>query len=388
MSGSDEPSVFTVGERVRVSRLVFRPDLNGTTSVVLKPLDANDRICVAYFLKPLSVRPENLMRVPSDEPTDWIINDDRRGPWCLVENCRRTPLGDIDECDKFVVAVSLVLALSGAPMQQQHFDCTVGCEGEDMLRRILLNNTRDHLVFMLRFEPIAHYLVLETRHGRGRVLQAWVKTTSDEVAGEIGYSAREWVSPQPPKGAMPMYAAQLAAAHACWGGGRELDWLEMREFVGLCFELQRGAEAITESLLQQLPPHVRDEERRWHAAILAGRPIPEMEQGAQFPVREWACQQMAEPAYPSNVTCDGLHVYSNRRQVGAPFRLRLDPALVKPYVSAHLAVTEMPPPGCSYLQMLQQKNWRREFAPPDTPGGALRASGWVVNVARALEPEP
>ena len=67
------------------------------------------------------------------------------------------------------------------------------------------------------------------------------------------YSAAEWSAAAP----VDTWDTVLKAAHARWGGGRELSHLSLLELLDLLCQLQATAEEVAEALLAQAPQEVQ-----------------------------------------------------------------------------------------------------------------------------------
>ncbi len=67
------------------------------------------------------------------------------------------------------------------------------------------------------------------------------------------YSAAEWAAAAPVHTWDPI----LKAAHARWGGGRELNHVSLLALLDLLCQLQASADEVAEALLVQAPPEVQ-----------------------------------------------------------------------------------------------------------------------------------
>ena len=116
---------------------------------------------------------------------------------------------------------------------------------------------------------IGHSIVLETKGGKARLFQTFVREPECVCARlkwcallptPQGYSAREWCARKPR--ARRSWPGPRKAAHARWGGGRELSLAhgDIWELMALCLSLQRAAKKITAALLPQLPPGLLEAE--------------------------------------------------------------------------------------------------------------------------------
>ncbi len=76
------------------------------------------------------------------------------------------------------------------------------------------------------------------------------------------YSAAEWSAAAP----VQTWDPSLKAAHACWGGGRELSHVTLLSLLDLLCQLQATADQVAEALLAQAPLEVQQVEASNSAA--------------------------------------------------------------------------------------------------------------------------
>jgi hypothetical protein len=92
---------------------------------------------------------------------------------------------------------------------------------------------------------------------------------------DTGFFAAEWaqeVPPEPP--------ATWAAAHAKYGGGRELNYAELKDLMDLIFRLQEQSESIVAAMLPQVPSQILPTYSAWvemYSQLSRGESVPHNE---------------------------------------------------------------------------------------------------------------
>lgn len=210
---------------------------------------------------------------------------------------------------------------------------------------------------------IGHHMVIESRGGVARVFQACAFAYSAERdAPSAGYTAREWCAPEPP----PHWSARCVAAHARWGGGRELARGELQELLALLLLLREQAEAVALALAQQLPAQLRGDARAAaaHAQALCRRP-------------EWLA---ASGEWEDEVA--GACVFTHASCPLVPCRLLLRGAECSTFARAYAELSGAPPAPWVAAALLHAWPFvaaRKRVRHAASPGGT-RPFGWAASV--------
>ncbi len=338
-------AMLEVGRRVRIAGLKSRPDLNGTIAVVLKPeneeeaeaLRQSGRIKVTGMPKTMSIQLANLTPIDErSERTDWTCRDfvDRKKSkvtsMAIEDIIQNSNLRDCSKCDEFVDTLCDILA-NGTSIPRHRFYEHVSKEG-------ILNHTAKHCIYFCYFDQIGHRLVFETKDGKARLFQSFIKASitmsalqanRHSMASEgpcqvnCGFTASEWASPRGSPGWMP----SVAAAHRKWGGSRELSRGQLDELLTLLWSQQAAISEVASALQGDLPPDLlRAEQEFWDAAAgtraahASGTPgLPRVGPLAN-PLAEWARQPLSDPSAVSTAPAPGggVEVFSNGPSPGPP----------------------------------------------------------------------
>lgn len=294
---------------------------------------------------------------------DWSVDDG--GAQCLSSMLKRAAFGD---CDSLVMSVAALLGV-GDP----HAGSEV-IHRDEFSASVLRTVTRDvHAQYYVFCNAASFSFLFETRAGRARVWMAWV---ANDAPGFEGYTSAQWAAARPARGWSP----GLVAAHARWGGSRELDDAGLRALVAAVLELQDATDAVAAGLCASLSPALVEAERAWMEARRESRTPRGAVLANAGPAAEWTRAVMHSPGYPSTVSvvppigdCP-LAVLSNGAWRGPLFHLSAPTPVVNRFVDAHLALTGQLPSAHTYLQALHHVHWRNIGSLSDC--GQVEALSW------------
>lgn len=239
---------------------------------------------------------------------------------------------------------------------------------------IAMAATAQHAVYFCRFDAIAMHFLFETRHGRCRLFQAYVKDVAEIGAyGRVptGFSAGEWVSRAP----QASWSPALVAAHARYGGGREFDVEVLRGLLHMILQAQEAVCAIGPALVAQLPEAVRRGDEDWYSGILGacgGGPT----EITHAPSAQWATRQLEDLGRCSTVSSRTGAVIS-LLCAGAP-ALALPLAPAQRLHEALLDFTGHAAQSFVVLRIIQNVCWWRlasEGIAPQLSG----LGGWIIS---------
>jgi len=235
-----------------------------------------------------------------------------------------------------------------------------------------------HSIYFLALDQISHHCVLEVYEGKARLYQSYIKDvrTVDDggalgVQGvQTGYTAGEWASPSPPRD----WPDATTAAHARWGGGKELTFGELEELLDLMFRLQDVTTEIALEVQRQVPGG-RDEST---ADLL--KPISaQSDLESIYRIQDWTVEALARPDASNMVLIDGggVMVRSTAVYTGAePYSILIPAELEVPYRELMLSLTGQSPGSTEYLRALNYIRWRTSTDPQ--PGQEGSAIGWAM----------
>ena len=393
-------------QRYRVKGLVSRPELNGMILPSVVPSSPSDvqellekgRILVAVFPAPIAVKKENLTLIdesdPNDARVDWSFSD-TPPVLTVLDALMKTDIGLIDQCDSFVDRV--ICCLTQSPTPPRLPIAKLDRSTPDLQSGIL--NTPGHCIYFFYLNQIAQKLVLETHCGKARLYLSVIKdrialpVVSGQPDIKIGYSAREWASAKPQD--RWQWPDEMKAAHARWGGGRELSRVELEAFLAHLFVLQDCAEALCQAILVNLPDKsLRAAQEAWEKRFAAtcarerGKANPgsrvEVEPSPIGGITHAYASENAARCFSKTMTIpaqeDMLHLYSNERAASIglpPFELFVEGcAELVLFNKAYMELVGIyPPPHYVYLNLLNHRHWKDTAA--DYYGSS---SGWAFSV--------
>ena len=196
-SEHDENGGLKPGDRVTVTGLRSRPELNGKVAVVLAPEVKGERVKVTAFPAPIAVKRSCLGPAPA--ALDWSFADYLPPGVDPADNSIRglirapgSPLGAIDRCDSLLRAVASLFPEMRAGLPPSR---TVDLSTDDVLVRAMLDNTQVHALYYLEFDAMGHHVIVETQGGLARTHQSFIRARLETPFGKTitsGYTARDW----------------------------------------------------------------------------------------------------------------------------------------------------------------------------------------------------
>jgi len=290
-----------------------------------------------------------------------------------------SPLGDIDICDEFVTQVLLnVTQGTGLDIPKRPFSNNGSNASEsDVTDAILksMQNEAQHSMYFCEFSAVGHHLIFETRQGRCRLFQAYVKGKLDISCGEdkiktikSGYSAKEWAL----KESLESWSPEMKAAHERWGGGKEFGMLDLKELVELLFRLQSSGDELASQLFEQLPHDLRRAEKDWNwTPPETGTEVKDL-----GPISQWTKFCFENPSW---VSMDGdgvesIRVFSNDSYQGEAFQLIVNRAALPVFLKAYNELTGMPATAITFMLLLHYYRWRNMAT---IVAGEKSAVGWA-----------
>lgn len=205
-----------------------------------------------------------------------------------------------------------------------------------------------HHTYCVSLDLLAYSFVFETLGGLARV---WLCNMGS-------FSVGEWAAPTP----QARWPPALVAAHARWGGGRDLSRAELEAFLDVLLELRAAAEACGEELVATFPlAAVRQADARFYAL-----PTHTPADG-QPPLFTWLMEHIVGARnYPSNVSVfyplgeqEPLVLLTNGAHEGPELQLSLSPPRAQRLLAAQLALNGGLPTPEALLKTLIWARYRR-----------------------------
>ena len=268
---------------------------------------------------------------------DWTVDGDHS--LGLLQYFRHTPLANIDYANRLREAVTRLCRFTATDERPMPLD-GAAYKAAVLEKSVMPMN---HHVYLVSLDLVSYSLCFETLGGRARVWMAYMGV----------FTVGQWAQPTP----QPGWGARLVAAHARWGGGRDLNREGLSDFIDALLEVRAAATAGAADLLRTLSNAAlrKEDERFWQD--------PE---GRAPPIMSFLRQDIfGAPRYPSTVTiffhpgdCQvPVEVCTNAAHAGQPLSMGLGPPAANRLIAALGALHGQLPSADCLIKMLYWKDF-------------------------------
>lgn len=327
---------------------------------------------------PISLKKENLTVVDESKqpPIDWTLVDGPKKATSDIASVIRTisKVGNLDRCDEFVRVLQQYVNHQGLHIPVGRYNAD-----DQQMRAMVTNNISNHCVYIFRFDQIGHHFVMEVQQGKARMYQSFVR---DQVyveyvnaVMEMGFSAREWINPQP----QTIWPPSVKAVHQKFGGGKELSYLQFIEVLDIIREIQHAAKVITNRYREILPDDLVKGEDKWEAKLMKSNG----QSADTSPIGDWANHCFYHPWMTSILILDDgtgdVLVKSNEAYNRSDeFMLTFPATIATPFREAVKKLHGMEPSPVNYIMLFRFRNWEKMLGIDELTGQTIPI-GWTCS---------
>ena len=210
----------------------------------------------------------------------------------------------------------------------------------------IMHKTADHSLYILTLDAVGHHLILETHLGCARLWQSYVRDTIDFCGRMVatGYTARQWGARRP----VASWTPAMAAAHARWGGGKELSPKELDELLALLLRLQQLADEVAGARRRSMPAHLLAVEAAYEAKVegLRRSGVTKVEIESS-PIAVWA-HELRQRIHTVSMSPDASAIFEDAAHTGSPLLVSIPVPLAAQFAAAFAELTgqSVCPPQC------------------------------------------